>query len=65
MYGSGGQGWPNNNNNLYPNQQGYGWNNNYNWNQGNRVPEWYYNTANTIQSSILCFILLVIYIFTV
>ncbi len=64
MYGPGGQGWGNNNNmnNRYPNQPGYGWNNNYNWNQGNQRPEWYYNTGNTIQSSILCFIFLVMYI---
>jgi hypothetical protein len=46
----------NNNNNRYPNQQVYGMNNNLNWNQGNRRPEWYHNTSNTIQTSIFCFI---------
>jgi hypothetical protein len=58
----------NNNNNIntrYPNQPGFDWNNNFNWNQGTRYPEWYYNKTNTIQSSILCFILLVIYILVV
>lgn len=65
LYGPGGQGWSNNNNNGYPNQQGLGWNSNFNWNQGNQRPEWYYNTSATNQSSILCFILLLMYILLV
>lgn len=57
----------NNNNNMYannrlPNQPGYNWNNNFNWNQGNRRPEWYYNAANTKQSSIICVLLCTLYI---
>ncbi len=64
LYGPGGQGWASNNN-AYPNQQGYGWNNNWNLNQGNRPPEWYYNTGNTIQSSILCLIFLPLYILVI
>ena len=39
LYGPGGQGWVNNNNNnRYPNPN-FAWNNNFNWNQGNRLPE--------------------------
>ena len=63
LYGPGGQqGWMNNQmnmNNPYPNQGGY------NWNQANRRPEWYYNTSPTIQSSFLCVLLLVMYVFLV
>lgn len=55
----------NNNFNRYPNAPGYGWNSNFNWNQGNRRPEWYYNTSNTVQSSILCFLLPLMYILLV
>ncbi|CAF3918550.1 unnamed protein product [Adineta steineri] len=51
LYGPGGQGWVNNYNNRYPNPN-YAWNNNWNWNQGNRRPEWYYNSSKTIQPSI-------------
>jgi hypothetical protein len=53
IYGPGGQGWTNtnNNNNRYQNQNS-AWNNNFNLNQGNRLPEWYYNSAKTIQPSI-------------
>ncbi|CAF3402880.1 unnamed protein product [Rotaria socialis] len=53
LYGPGGQGWVNNYNNRYPNPN-YVWNNNFNWNHGNRLPEWYYNSGKTIQPSILC-----------
>lgn len=63
QYGPGGQGWVNNEmnmNNRYPNQPGSNWNNNLNWNQANRHPEWYYNTSPTIQSSFLCILLLVV-----
>jgi hypothetical protein len=66
MYAPGGQGWVNNDmNNRYQNQPGYNWNNNLNWNQANRRPEWYYNTSNTIQSSILCFIFPLMYILSI
>ncbi|CAF3861174.1 unnamed protein product, partial [Rotaria magnacalcarata] len=55
LYGPGGQGWMNNNlNNRFPNQPGYNWNNNFNWNHGHRRPEWYYNAANIKQSPIVC-----------
>jgi hypothetical protein len=57
LYGPGGQGWVNNyNNNRYPNPN-FVWNNNWNWNQGNRRPEWYYNSSKTIQPSIFCLII--------
>ncbi|CAF0961960.1 unnamed protein product [Adineta steineri] len=70
LYGPGGQGWVTNNNNnnmnnRYPNPQGFGGNGNFNWNQGNRRPEWYYNTSNTIQSSIFCFLSTIIYILVI
>jgi len=56
LYGPGGQGWVNNiYNNRYPNPN-YAWNNNFNWNQGNRRPEWYYNSAKAIHPSIFCFL---------
>jgi len=57
LYGPGGQGWVNNNNNLYPNPN-FVWNNNWNWNQGTRYPEWYYSSAKTIHPSIICFLVL-------
>ena len=62
QYGLYSQGWMNN---RYLNPQGHSWNNNFNWNQGNRYPEWYYNTSNTVQLSILCFIVSVCYILIV
>jgi hypothetical protein len=55
----------NNNNNRFSNQENYKWNNNLNWNQGNRHPEWYYNTSNTVRSSILCIIVVLLYILVV
>ena len=61
VYNQAPQGWMNNGmnmNNPYPNQGAYNnWNNNLNWNQGNRQPEWYYNTSSTTRSSILSIIL--------
>ena len=57
LYGPGGQGWVNNYNNRYPNPN-YAWNNNFNWNQGNRRPEWYYNSAKNINPSILSLLFL-------
>lgn len=53
IYGPGGQGWGSGFNNRYPNQPNNGFSNNMNWNQGNRRPEWYYNSAQTVQTSIL------------
>ncbi len=55
LYGPGGQGWVNNYNNRYPNPN-YAWNNNWVWNQGNRRPEWYYNSSKTNHPSIFCFL---------
>ncbi len=56
LYGPGGQGWVNNYDNRYPNPN-YAWNNNFNWNHGNRRPEWYYNSSITIQPSFFCFLI--------
>ena len=61
MYGPGGQGWGNNFNNQNPNQQGYGWNNNNNWNQGNRRPEWYYNSGTSVGPSLLSLLLVALF----
>ncbi|CAF1553244.1 unnamed protein product [Rotaria magnacalcarata] len=62
LYGPGGQGWMNNNlNNRFPNQPGYNWNNNFNWNHGHRRPEWYYNAANIKQSPIVCLLFCTLY----
>ena len=57
LYGPGGQGWVNYYNNRYPNPN-YAWNNYFNWNQGNRRPEWYYNSAKNINPSILSLLFL-------
>ncbi|CAF4152424.1 unnamed protein product [Rotaria sp. Silwood2] len=63
VHSPGNQEWMNN---RYSNQQGPNWNNNhFNSNQGNQRPEWYYNTANTMQCSILCFVLGILYILIV
>ena len=64
IYGPGGQGWPNRYNDRYPNQQqGYAWNNNFNWNQGNRRPEWYYNNSSINRPLSFICLCLVQYIF--
>ncbi|UJR14548.1 hypothetical protein I4U23_001544 [Adineta vaga] len=60
LYGPGGQGWVNNYNNRYPNPN-YAWNNNYNWNQGVRRPEWYYNSSQIIYPSIFCSVIFLLF----
>jgi len=64
LYGPGGQGWVNNYNNRYPNPN-YAWNTNFNWNQGHRRPEWYYNSSVMIRPSYLslCSIILSVFLF--